>query len=126
MESNFGNITLYFFVLLYVRCYEFSIIINSFGLFLYSIDAEGTSGHICQYVNDADSNSCNSVMMLKVVGGIERLVLFAKKDIQPGEEVVYNYGDKEGNLWWRKKVRILICAIYNNNHHHHFDNFKLF
>jgi len=69
------------------------------------MDAEGTTGHICQWVNDAHDDSCNAVMKLKVFGAVERLCLFAKKDIAIGEEIMYNYGDKEGNLWWRKKVK---------------------
>jgi SET domain-containing protein len=32
----------------------------------------------------------------------ERLCLFALRDIMPGQELAYSYGD-EKNLWWRKK-----------------------
>jgi hypothetical protein len=67
-----------------------------------SIDAERTSGHICHFVYD--SKDSNAVMMLKLLGNTERLCLFTKKNIAIGEEVTYDYGDKEGNLWWRKKV----------------------
>lgn len=73
-------------------------------VFGFSLDAEGTTDHICQWVNDACESESNAVMMLKVFGSRERLCLFAKKDIEAGQELTYNYGDKEGNLWWRKKV----------------------
>ena len=42
-------------------------------------------------------------MKLKKFGNKEALCLFAQKNIEPKEEITYNYGD-EGNLWWRKKV----------------------
>jgi hypothetical protein len=62
------------------------------------IDAERTSIDIFHF------GYSNVVMMLKVLGNTERLSLFTKKNIDIGEEVTYDYGDKEGNLWWRKKV----------------------
>lgn len=34
-----------------------------------------------------------------------KLCLFALKDIHPGDELLYDYGDIRKNLWWRKKVR---------------------
>lgn len=33
-----------------------------------------------------------------------KLCLFATRDINPMEEIVYDYGDS--NLWWREKVRV--------------------
>lgn len=68
-----------------------------------SIDAEATANHICQFVNDSDT-ACNAVMKLKVFNNAEYLCLFANRDIAVGEEILYNYGDKSNNLWWRKKV----------------------
>jgi SET domain-containing protein len=29
--------------------------------------------------------------------------LFATTDIVPGTELLYNYGDREENMWWRKR-----------------------
>jgi hypothetical protein len=66
-----------------------------------SIDASGECSHICQYVND--NHNGNSVMKLRVINKVARLCLFAKKDINYGEEILYDYGDKQ-SLWWRKKV----------------------
>ncbi|XP_065932672.1 uncharacterized protein [Magallana gigas] len=79
---------------------------NKFFFYCYKgqdlcIDAEGVSNSICHFVNDADKTA-NSVMKLKVFHEKEYLCLYAMKDIQPGEEIQYNYGDKE-NLWWRSK-----------------------
>jgi len=39
-----------------------------------------------------------------VVNGRPHLCLFAVKDILPGEQVVFNYGDSEEHLFWRRKV----------------------
>lgn len=69
-----------------------------------SIDAE-ESDRLCQMVNDAPDRDVNTVMKLKVFSDKEYLCLFAVKNIEPGEELLYNYGDEE-NLWWRNKVTI--------------------
>jgi hypothetical protein len=37
------------------------------------------------------------------------LALFATKNIQRGNEVRYDYGDEEANLWWRK-----VCLVSVN------------
>lgn len=71
------------------------------------IDAEESVDRLCQMVNDAPDQQANAVMKLKVYGGKEYLCLFALKEIHPGEEILYNYGD-EKNLWWRKKILIQI------------------
>eukprot|EP00105_Crassostrea_gigas_P015548 XP_011432573.1 PREDICTED: N-lysine methyltransferase KMT5A-A isoform X2 [Crassostrea gigas] len=88
---------------------------NKFFFYCYKgqdlcIDAEGVSNSICHFVNDADKTA-NSVMKLKVFHEKEYLCLYAMKDIQPGEEIQYNYGDKE-NLWWRSKnLRMMTVMI---------------
>ncbi|XP_056017520.1 uncharacterized protein LOC130046414 [Ostrea edulis] len=66
------------------------------------IDAS-TQDHICQYVNDGNKMA-NAVMKLLT---FERpcLCLFAVRDIQEKEEILYNYGDTQ-NLWWRNKWNI--------------------
>ena len=46
----------------------------------------------------------NSKMKKVVVNGRPHLCLFAVKDILPGEQVVFNYGDSEEHLFWRRKV----------------------
>ncbi|XP_060575813.1 N-lysine methyltransferase KMT5A-like isoform X2 [Ruditapes philippinarum] len=73
------------------------------------IDASGECSHICQYVND--NHNGNSVMKLRVINKVARLCLFAKKDINYGEEILYDYGDKQ-SLWWRKKTRNIVLKIH--------------
>lgn len=52
-------------------------------------------------VND-DAVNPNSQMKVTRVDGRPHLCLFALKDIGPGEEITYNYGDSD---WpWRSKV----------------------
>jgi SET domain-containing protein len=34
------------------------------------------------------------------------LCLFATTDIVPGTELLYNYGDREENMWWRKRKQV--------------------
>ncbi|ELU07472.1 hypothetical protein CAPTEDRAFT_195572 [Capitella teleta] len=64
----------------------------------------------CQarFVNDSSkfSTACNSKMELLQVEGRTRLCLFASKDIQAGDEILYDYGDKNKNLWWRAKLHV--------------------
>lgn len=67
-----------------------------------------------RYVNDASrfSSGCNSKMELLQVEGCTRLCLFASRDIQAGEEILYDYGDKNKNLWWRAKViQVLLMQL---------------
>ena len=49
-----------------------------------------------------------------IVGTTFHLCLFSTKDIDVGDQLLYDYGD-EANLWWRKKVNILFlqfsCSI---------------
>lgn len=44
--------------------------------------------------------------MRKVVGpdGRPYLCLFATRDIEPGWEIRYDYGETEKKMWWRKMV----------------------
>ncbi|XP_062576278.1 uncharacterized protein LOC134238182 [Saccostrea cucullata] len=69
----------------------------------FCIDAEGVVDHICALVNDGHGDQANSAMKLQVFDGKEHLCLFANKDIHPGEEILYDYGEDESKLWWRRK-----------------------
>ena len=57
--------------------------------------------------NDAPSGHPleNSFMAVVVVDKVPHLCLFAKRDIETGEELRYDYGDPTAP--WRKKVRML-------------------
>lgn len=74
-------------------------------MFCYlSIDAAREDGSLGRLVND-DHVSPNSKMRTITVNGKPHLCLFAIKDIKPGEEITYNYGDSD---WpWRVKVHII-------------------
>ncbi|XP_054862388.1 uncharacterized protein LOC118469710 [Amphiprion ocellaris] len=64
------------------------------------IDAAKEDNSLGRLVND-DHISPNSKMKTIAVTGIPHLCLFALKDIKPGEEITYNYGDSD---WpWRLK-----------------------
>ncbi|XP_078322112.1 N-lysine methyltransferase KMT5A-A-like [Crassostrea virginica] len=58
---------------------------------------------LCKFVNDEESGNfmCNSTMKLKIFNSYPRLCLFANRQINKGEEVRYDYGEKD--VPWRKK-----------------------
>lgn len=65
---------------------------------------------MCRYANDAEESEiiCNAVMKMKVFNNYPRLCLFAKRQINAGEEIRYDYGEDEETLVWRKKVYVLL------------------
>lgn len=70
-------------------------------LFSLSLDASVEDKSLGRLVND-DHNKPNCKMKTIDVGGMPHLCLFALRDIAPGEEITYNYGDAG---WpWRKQV----------------------
>ncbi|XP_036449709.1 uncharacterized protein LOC118823944 isoform X2 [Colossoma macropomum] len=64
----------------------------------YCIDASVDDGSLGRLVND-DSNP-NSRMKIISVSQVPHLCLFALRDIQPGEEITYDYGGYD--LPWRR------------------------
>ncbi|XP_053499892.1 N-lysine methyltransferase KMT5A-A-like isoform X2 [Ictalurus furcatus] len=65
------------------------------------VDAAREDGSLGRLVNDDHMNP-NSKMKTITVDRKPHLCLFAIKDISPGEEICYNYGDSD---WpWRSKV----------------------
>lgn len=69
--------------------------------FRNSIDASLEDQSLGRLVNDQHRNP-NCKMRTIAVDGMPQLCLFAIRDIMPGEEVTYNYGDSD---WpWRKQV----------------------
>ncbi|XP_034549759.1 N-lysine methyltransferase KMT5A-A-like [Notolabrus celidotus] len=65
------------------------------------IDAAREDGSLGRLVSDDHVNP-NSTMETIRVDGKPHLCLFALKDISPGEEITYNYGDSD---WpWRSKI----------------------
>ena len=75
----------------------------SLWVFFPSIDARYTHGHVCQLVNDAKEGtiSCKN----RPITDGKMVSLFATKDNQPGEELLYDYRDSDSRLWWRSKIR---------------------
>ncbi|CAJ1081294.1 hypothetical protein F2P79_020338 [Xyrichtys novacula] len=67
----------------------------------WCIDASQEDDSLGRLVND-DNRHPNCKMKKIVAEGKPYLCLFALRDIHPGEEIVYNYGDSD---WpWRKQV----------------------
>ena len=69
------------------------------GMF-FSIDAT-TSDCTARYVNDTPTNTSNCVMKKVVYQQEVRLCLFSNRDINPGDELRYDYGGDSSSLYWR-------------------------
>ncbi|KAK0144115.1 N-lysine methyltransferase KMT5A-A [Merluccius polli] len=68
-----------------------------------NIDASREDGSLGRLAND-DHKSPNCVMKKVLVNDRVHLCLFAVRNIEPGTEIVYNYGDSK---WpWRKKENL--------------------
>ncbi|XP_078100325.1 uncharacterized protein LOC144513205 isoform X3 [Sander vitreus] len=68
---------------------------------LWCVDAATENGSLGRLVNDDHINP-NAKMKYLTVQGKPHLCLFAVRDISPGEEITYNYGDSD---WpWRCKA----------------------
>ncbi|KAJ8037512.1 N-lysine methyltransferase KMT5A [Holothuria leucospilota] len=73
------------------------------------IDATVDNGRLGRFVNDAVGSKENCVMKPLKIGGTTRLCLFAKWDIDAGEELRYDYGIDD--LPWRKVCYSCISNI---------------
>ena len=72
--------------------------------FLFSIDASTSSG--CgRMVNDHRHG--NAKMKKVFVDRVPHLCLFATSEIQPGDELRYDYDDDTSRLFWRHKVKYI-------------------
>lgn len=58
----------------------------------YCVDATKESGRLARLVNHSKHGNLKTKSFL--VQGIPRLILVAKRDIEPGEELLYDYGDR--------------------------------
>eukprot|EP00105_Crassostrea_gigas_P033994 XP_019918142.1 PREDICTED: uncharacterized protein LOC105348884 [Crassostrea gigas] len=67
-----------------------------------AIDATNVKNRFCRYVNDSEKG--NASMKLKIFNNYPRLCLYASGDIDRGEEVRYNYGNKDAP--WREKFKV--------------------
>jgi histone-lysine N-methyltransferase SETD8 len=68
------------------------VIIRPFLSSCFSVDATAETGRLGRLVNHSRSGN----LITKTVSIMNRphLVLIAKEDIPPGEEVMYDYGDR--------------------------------
>lgn len=67
----------------------------------FRVDAAREDGSLGRLINDDHVNPNSKIKTIRV-DGKPHLCLFAIKDISPGEEITYNYGDSD---WpWRSKV----------------------
>lgn len=76
--------------------------------FSNSIDATDDDGSIGRLVNDSRYYP-NSVMKKITVNGIHHLCLFATRDIDKDEEIIYWYGEE--GLGWHKEVSIAFFTV---------------
>ena len=63
------------------------------NVFISSIDATGESGRLGRLVNHSRIHP-NLQTKVVIVEETPRLLLVAKKDIEPGTELLYDYGDR--------------------------------
>ena len=61
--------------------------------FCFSIDATAESGRYGRLLNHSRQNP-NCVTKVVMLGDTPRLILVARQDIQPGTELLYDYGDR--------------------------------
>lgn len=77
------------------------------SILIFSIDATNNIYDIGRMVNDAQPETVEENVLIKivVVDQLPHLCLFALRDIEIGEELRYDYGIDD--LPWRKKVKYL-------------------
>lgn len=93
-----------------------SSIFTEVVLFICSIDATVSDG-LGRMVND--SKHGNSKMKKVTHEGRQHLCLFATMQINPGDELRYDYGDDPSRLFWRKQVgcRSVLPTVHNSKVH---------
>jgi len=74
---------------------------------VYSIDATHTPG-LARMCND-EIKKPNAVMKKLIVSGDIHLALFALRDIEPGHQIVYDYGENDGTMFWRQ---VSGCVVF--------------
>ena len=63
-------------------------------LIFFSIDASENTGRFGRLVNHAICGANTEVKVVNV-NNVPRLVLFARQDILSGDEILYDYGDRD-------------------------------
>lgn len=72
----------------------------------FRIDSTMEDGSFGRLVND-DQYKPNCKVKVDDSQGTPELFFYALRDIESGEEILYNYGS--GPYPWRKKVLLLVC-----------------
>lgn len=62
-----------------------------------SVDATKDNGRVGRLLNHSKANS-NITTKIFELDGLPRLCMFACKDVEAGEELVYDYGDRRGDV----------------------------
>lgn len=97
-----GHVVLLLLALLTARSLHTNTMVRfHYEYFACSIDASEDDGTLGRLVND-DHISPNCEMKKVKCEGKPHLCLFAVKQISPGEEITFNYGDS--SYPWRLKV----------------------
>ena len=72
---------------------------------IFSIDASAESGIPGRLVNDSFKFSNSKMEKIVLIGNIPHLCLFATRDIEHGEEILYFYGLKD-QPWYPEVVSL--------------------
>ena len=80
------------------------------SLYQYSIDGTESHAFLGRNINDGRHDDENCRVKVIQHRGVPHLCFFARKNIKCGDELRYNYGDDEKNLFWRKSVRKMYKA----------------
>jgi len=84
---------------------QFQIEIITNNLSLSRIDGTKDDGSLGRLINDSHKHpNCKPMMPVPVIDDQPRILFMCTKDIQPGVDVVYSYGDSRcGSVYeWRK------------------------
>ncbi len=69
-------------------------VLYCYKLIIFSVDATAESGYLDRLVNHSIKRP-NLMTKIVEIGGTPHLVLVALKDIPVGEELLYDYGDRD-------------------------------
>ena len=62
------------------------------NIFLLSVDATKETGRMGRLLNHSKTGNCQT--KLHDINGVPHLILVASRDVEEGEELLYDYGDR--------------------------------
>lgn len=89
MEKNSGK-----FIARSVPCHLANAVSSRFNYLICSIDATVETGSIGRLINHSKTNPNLEVKVITSDDGRPYLCMFAKSNIPPGAELVYDYGER--------------------------------